>query len=61
MTDNDLIAVPYPYCYVSLAKTVASDMRKDTLLMYVSTYFRKYEPDLTLVTIKGLKAICRKK
>ncbi|PSA91521.1 hypothetical protein C6370_18495 [Bacillus atrophaeus] len=61
MNDSELIAVSYPYCFVSMAMTVAPDMRKDTLLMYVSTYFRKYEPHLTFVTIKGLKAICREK
>lgn len=60
MTDNDLIAVPYPYCFVSLAMTAAPDMRKDTLVMYISTYFKKYEPNLLLVDIKGKYAICRR-
>ncbi|WP_260981840.1 hypothetical protein [Bacillus pumilus] len=44
-----------------MARSVAPDMRKKVLAMYISTYMAKYEPHLEVVKIEGKYAVCRLK
>lgn len=58
---SDLFLTKYPYCYVSLAKTAAPNMRKDVLVNYVKAFICKNEPQFELVDIKGTYALCKRK
>lgn len=58
---SELLKTAYPYCFITMARSVAPDMRKKVLAMYISTYMAKYEPHLEVVKIEGKYAICRLK
>lgn len=58
---SELFKTAYPYCFITLARSVAPDMRKKVLVMYIRTYMAKYEPHLEVVKIEGKYAICRLK
>lgn len=56
---EELETVPIPYCYVWLTKGYHD--RKKLFRQYVQGYIKKNEPDLQLVRIEGMEAICTKK
>ncbi|MGG3665191.1 hypothetical protein [Bacillus gobiensis] len=56
---EELETVQIPYCYVWL--TEGYQDRKKLFRQYVQGYIKKNEPDLQLVRIEGLTAICKKK
>ncbi len=51
--------IPIPYCYVWMVKPY--DNRKTMFKRYVQGYLKKSYPEMTLVKIEGMTAICERR
>ncbi|WP_170292787.1 hypothetical protein [Metabacillus idriensis] len=51
--------VPIPYCYLWMTEGVMN--RVEVFKGYVIGYLKSSEPDMELIRIEGMKAICKKK
>lgn len=51
--------IPIPHCYLFITEGMSN--RKERFYKYVKGYLKQSYPDLELVDIKGMTAICKRR